>query len=206
MSWKPQGRIMDEAAKILLESGVVEVSFDKPFKFTSGKLSPIYCDNRILLSMPEQREKIISLMAKKASKLSFSLIAGIATASIPWASMLAFKLGMPLIYVRKDAKEYGKGKRIEGVFKKGEKVLLIEDLVSTGGSALDAVSSLREAGLKIENCLAIFTYNIGNAEKKFQECGVKLLTLTNINEVLDTAIMSGKITKEQRQKVIEALK
>src|SRR3989338_7860119 len=121
---------MEEIANLLLKSGIVEINFEKPFKFTSGRLSPIYCDNRILLSQPENRKLIINELQKKIieQNLLFDIISGIATASIPWASMLAFALDKPLIYVRKSDKSHGLMKRIEGKFKKRDSVLLIEDL------------------------------------------------------------------------------
>ncbi len=198
---------MDQIAEIILEKKVFEIDFKKQFRFASGKVFPFYCDNRILLSMPKERDIIVNAFAKKISdeKIIFSVVAGIATASIPWAAMLAAKLSKPLIYVRKESKDHGKGKRIEGSVKKGEKVLLIEDLISTGGSSLDAVHVLRESGLKVDYCLGIFTYNIGNVLSKFSDENVNLITLTDINEVLGVAVKKGKIDEKQRKEIVRLL-
>lgn len=197
---------MDDIANLIIDAKILEINFKKPFRFSSGILSPVYCDNRLLISMPNYRDKIISAMAKqiKAQKIKFSIIAGIATASIPWATMLAFKLNKPLIYVRKDEKSHGKQKKIEGCFKKNEMVLLIEDLISSGGSAINAIKTLRNAGLIVEHCMGIFTYNIGDAEEKFENLGVKLITLTNINEVLGLAVKRKIIKLEQEHKILGA--
>lgn len=199
---------MIQIANLIIDTKILEIDFKKPFRFSSGILSPVYCDNRLLLSMPMHRDKIISAMAKqiKAQKIKFSIIAGIATASIPWATMLAFKLNKPLIYVRKDEKSHGKQKKIEGCFKKNEKVLLIEDLISTGGSAINAIKTLRNAGLIVEHCMGIFTYNIGDAEEKFRSLGVRLMTLTNVDEVLREAVKKCIINEEQKEKISSVLK
>ncbi len=198
---------MNQIAEIILEKKIFEVNFRERFRFASGKVFPFYCDNRILLSMPKEREIVVNALAKKIDeeKINFSTIAGIATASIPWASMLAMKLSKPLIYVRKEEKSHGKQKRIEGRYNKNDKVLLIEDLISTGGSALDAVQAIKNAGLEVEYCIGIFTYNMGNAIEKFSEIGVKLITLTNIEEVLDAAIKSGIVNSNQRKEILQTL-
>ncbi|MEK6808492.1 MAG: orotate phosphoribosyltransferase [Nanoarchaeota archaeon] len=198
---------MIHIAKLLIKEGAFEINFEKRFRFSSGILSPVYCDNRILLSLPKTRKKIISAMMEKIvhNKLDFSTISGIETASIPWASMLAFKLNKVLIYIRKEEKGHGKGKRIEGRFNKNDKVLLIEDLVSTGKSAISSINALKSEGLIVKYCLVIFSYNINNVNEKFNSCGVNLITLTDIDEILDVGIKERMMTNAQKKEIIGSL-
>ena len=135
-----------EVASLLLHIGAVKVSVNPPFTWTSGMKSPIYCDNRMILSFPEERSQIVEALAEEVRKLSSKphVIAGTATAGIGWAALVADRLGLPMIYVRHKSKEYGGGKNIEGVLKQGSNVVVIEDLLSTGGSAVRTVDILRK--------------------------------------------------------------
>ncbi len=188
-----------KVAELLLKAGAVILRPQKPFKFSSGILSPIYCDNRLLLSKPNERKLLRDLYVKKIKKeaIEADVIAGIATASIPWASLVAEKLKKPLIYIRKEAKDHGRENLIEGGLEPGQKVLVIEDLVSTGGTSLASVAAARKEGAVVEKCLAIFTYELEIAKKGFEEASCQLLTLSNFTTLVKVAAKKGYIQKEE---------
>ena len=188
-----------KVAELLLNVGAIILRPQKPFKFASGILSPIYCDNRLLLSKPAERKKITNFYVKKIKKeaIEADVIAGIATASIPWAAIVAEKLKKPMIYIRKEAKDHGKENLIEGGLEPGQKVLVIEDLVSTGGTSLSSVASARKEGAVVEKCLAIFTYEMEIAKKGFADASCQLLTLSNFTALIKVAAKKGYIKKEE---------
>lgn len=187
-------------ARLLLKVGAVLLRPNQPFTWASGIQSPIYCDNRLLLSDPKARGEVIrsfvTLIKKK--KIKCDAIAGIATAGIPHAAILADRLKKPLLYVRASPKEHGKGNQIEGKLKKGSRVLVVEDLISTGGSSLAAVEALRQAGAKVSDCLAIFSYEFPESEKAFDQAKCCLETLTNLKVLLDVAQYSKIISLPER--------
>ncbi len=166
-------KIAEEVAELLLKSEAIMLRPQKPFKFSSGILSPIYCDNRLLLSKTSERERIVDAYIRKIKdeRLEFDVVAGIATASIPWAALIAEKLKKPMIYIRKAAKDHGRENLIEGGLEKGQRVLVVEDLVSTGGTSLSSVEAARKEGAIVKVCLAIFTYEMEAAIKGFEEAG-----------------------------------
>ena len=188
----------EEVAETLLRSGAVLLRPENPFRFSSGILSPVYCDNRLLLSKVEVREKIVDSFIRKIKDqgLSFEVIAGIATASIPWAALVAEKLKKPMIYVRKSSKEHGRQNLIEGGLEKGQRVLIVEDLVSTGGTSISSVRATRNEGGSVEECLAIFTYQMEKAEQSFGEERCKLITLSNFTTLVKVAAGKGFIKEE----------
>jgi orotate phosphoribosyltransferase len=194
-----------EVARILLEVKAVTLSPKKPYKFVSGILSPIYCDNRLLMSYPDQRKRIIrgfiDLIEK--NKIEFDVIGGIASSGIAHAAWIAERLNKPMIYIRKRTKEHGKENLIEGKLDKGEKVLVIEDLISTGGSAINGVESVRANGGKVDHCLAIFTYEMEKSKEGFKNIDCKLLTLTNFSTLIDEAIRNHYIKEEDKEMVLE---
>lgn len=194
-----------EVAKILLNVKAVTLSPSKPYKFASGILSPIYCDNRILMSYPEERKKVVNFFLKtiKQNNLSFDVVAGVETASISWAALVAEKLKKPMIFVRKKPKDHGKENLIEGKLEKGQKVLIIEDLISTGGSSLAAVNVVREQGGIVEDCVAIFTYEMEKQKKNFEENKCNLFTLSNFSTLIEVAAKQNYIKKEDKEKVLE---
>ncbi len=196
--------IAEEVAELLLKSEAIMLRPQKPFKFSSGILSPIYCDNRLLLSKITERERIVDAYISKIKeeKLEFEVVAGIATASIPWAALIADKLKKPMIYIRKAAKDHGRENLIEGGLEKGQKVLVVEDLVSTGGTSLSSVEAARKEGAVVEECLAIFTYEMEIAIKAFREANCKLLTLSNFSTLVEVAAKKGYIKEDD----IELLK
>ena len=179
----------EDIAKILLEINAVTLKTDPPFTWVSGIKSPIYCDNRLILSFQEKRKQIVDayLEVIDSKNLQCDIIAGVATGAIAWGALIAVKLDKPFIYVRSKAKEHGKTNQIEGRLEKGQKVLVIEDLVSTGGSSFSAVESVREAGGIVDDCLAIFTYEFAKAKKKFEEGKCNLYTLSSITPLIKVA-------------------
>ncbi len=197
--------IKKKVAKILLNLKAVTLSPEKPYKFASGILSPIYCDNRVLMSYTKERKKIVNFFIKtiKENNLNFDVIGGIATSGICWAAWIAEKLKKPMIYIRAKAKEHGKENLIEGKLEKGQKVLIIEDLVSTGGSSLSAVNAVREQGGIVEDCVAIFTYEMEKQKKSFAENKCNLFALSNFTALIDVATKEKYIKEEDREKVLE---
>ena len=192
-------KIARQVAAHLLNIEAIKLSPEKPFKWSSGWNSPIYCDNRISLSFPEVRQFIKKALAAriKAQFPSVEVIAGVATAGIPQGVLVADELDLPAIYVRPEPKKHGMGNQIEGRLVKGQKVVVVEDLISTGGSSLKVVDVLREAGAEVLGMVAIFTYNFDIAEENFQEKNVELHCLSNYNCLLQEALKFDYITKSQ---------
>jgi len=182
-------KLAAEIGADLLKIGAIRLSPEQPFTWASGWKSPIYCDNRLSLSFPEVRAKIKTALALAISNEfdGIDVIAGVATAGIPQGALVADELGLPFIYVRSKSKGHGLQNMIEGKIQKGQKVLLIEDLVSTGGSSLAASDALREAGATVAGMVAIFTYGFEVAEKNFGERDVELVVLSEYHHLLDHA-------------------
>ncbi|WP_425393143.1 orotate phosphoribosyltransferase [Ekhidna sp.] len=182
-------KLAAEVAADLLKIGAIKLSPENPFTWASGWKSPIYCDNRLSLSYPDVRSKIKTALALAISNSfdGIDVIAGVATAGIPQGALVAEELGLPFIYVRSKSKGHGLQNMIEGKIEKGQKVLLVEDLVSTGGSSLAAADALREVGAEVVGMVAIFTYGFGVAEKNFQEKAVDLIVLSDYHHLLDHA-------------------
>jgi orotate phosphoribosyltransferase len=184
---------MNTARKIatfLLKTKAVKLNPEKPFKWSSGWNSPIYCDNRITLSDVEARTFIKKALAK-AIKKEFpdaTLIAGVATAGIAQGALVADYMNLPFAYVRPKPKEHGMGNQIEGKIEKGQKVVVLEDLISTGGSSIKAAEALTEQGIEVIGMIAIFTYGFKTADVNFAEKNLKLVTLSNYNYLIDEAL------------------
>ncbi|MBP3354203.1 MAG: orotate phosphoribosyltransferase [Bacteroidales bacterium] len=191
-------------AKKLLEISAVKLQPKNPFTWASGWKSPIYTDNRKTLSYPDVRTfvkvELTRLIAEKFGE--FDVIAGVATGAIAQGALIADELGMPYVYIRSAAKDHGMGNLIEGDIKPGQKVVVVEDLISTGGSSLKAVEAVRQAGCEVVGMAAIFTYGFPVAEEKFKEANVTLYTLSNYYAVLEAAAETGYINSED----IETLK
>lgn len=188
-------------ARWLLKMGAVTLRPSRPFTWASGIKSPIYCDNRLLLSSYKTRSDVIQAFEKliRKNKIKFEAVAGIATGGIPYAAILADHLKKPMLYVRGQAKAHGKGNQVEGIFKKGASVLVIEDLVSTGMSSLAAVRALRKAGAKVTHCLAIFSYGFPKAQKAFKSARCQLMTLTGLNPLLAVSREMRQITSDEEK-------
>jgi orotate phosphoribosyltransferase len=180
-----------EVAKRLLQIKAIKLSPQKPFTWASGILSPIYCDNRMVLSHPPARDFIKLCLVEKSEEFgNLDAIAAVATAGIAHGMLLADALGLPFAYVRSKAKEHGKQNRIEGELQPGSVVLVVEDLVSTGGSSLSAVEAVRDAGCEVAGVLAIFTYNFEKANKAFKDADCRLETLSNYDVLVREALAS----------------
>jgi orotate phosphoribosyltransferase len=190
-----------KTAEYLLQIKAIKLQPSNPFTWASGWKSPIYCDNRKTLSFPEVRSYIRDSFAILVRKLypGAELIAGVATGAIAHGALAADKLGLPFIYVRSGAKEHGLGNQIEGYFEPGQKVVVIEDLISTGGSSLGAVRALREAGCDVLGMVAIFTYEFKKASDGFASENCTLHTLSNYTVLVDTAVKTGYIGQTEAE-------
>ncbi|MBI2036575.1 orotate phosphoribosyltransferase [Candidatus Microgenomates bacterium] len=191
--------VAEKVAKMLLEIKAITLSPQAPYRFTSGILSPIYTDNRLLMGYPLKRREITGFMANliKERNLKTDLIAGTSTAGIPPAAWLADLLNLPMVYVRGEKKEHGKGRQVEGVMARGSRVLLVEDLISTGKSSLSAVEAIRREGGKIDTCIAFFNYGLSEAVQKYRDLAVNLYTLTTLDIVLAVAQQVSLIGKKE---------
>lgn len=185
-------------AEALLDIGAVALAPDDPFTWTSGLRAPIYCDNRLTLAHPEVRRLITDGFAACVAEqqLHPDVVAGTATAGIPHAAWLADRLDLPMAYVRSKPKTHGRGNQIEGQVEGGQRVVLVEDLISTGGSALEAVGALRDAGAEVVAVLAIFSYGFPRAAAGFAEADVPLHVLTSFDALLAAAQEHGYLTSE----------
>ncbi len=185
-------------AEKLLQVAAVKLSPETPFTWASGWKSPIYCDNRKVLSFPYTRDFIKSEMCNVIfeSYPNVDMLAGVATAGIPWGAMAADQLKLPYIYVRPKPKEHGLGNQIEGSYEAGKSVLVIEDLISTGKSSLEVVTVLKNAGLNVVGMVSIFTYGFPIAAKAFEEAGVPYQSLTNYTSLIELAVEKGQISPE----------
>lgn len=188
-----------DVASRLLEIEAIKINYKTPFIWSSGWKSPIYCDNRLALSYPAIRTYIKENLAD-AIKLHYpdaECIAGVATAGIPQGALVADELGLPFVYVRPKPKEHGMGNLIEGKIEKGQKVVLVEDLISTGGSSLKAAQAMKEAGFKVAGMVAIFTYGFDAAEKSFEEANIPLICLSDFNHMLQQAVKGSYLDENQ---------
>ncbi len=188
-------------AEILLKVEAVKLRPEQPFKWSSGWNSPIYCDNRIALSFPEERAYIKAQLGTAVKKLfpKAEAIAGVATAGIPQGALIADMLNLPFIYVRPKPKDHGMENLIEGKVTKGQKVVVVEDLISTGGSSLKACEALKDAGFEIEGMVAIFNYGFKVADDNFNKSGIKLICLSNYTELILKAESLGLVNASQIQ-------
>lgn len=178
--------ISHNMAKDLLAIGAVQINTTDYFTWTSGLKSPIYCDNRLTMSFTTIRKAIATAFKEKLNdlKLQPDVIAGCATAGIPHAAWLADILDLPMVYVRSSPKGHGKGNQIEGQLTEGQKVVVIEDLISTGGSAIDAAQALQKEGAEVLGIYAIFTYGLKKADENFKTAGFNYTTLTNFDDLI----------------------
>ncbi|UOE57091.1 orotate phosphoribosyltransferase [Bacillus sp. CMF12] len=192
-------------AEKLLDIKAVALNPNDPFTWSSGLRAPIYCDNRLTLSYPEVRKEIAAgLQAIILDKFpDAELIAGTATAGIPHAAWVSDIMELPMCYVRSKAKGHGKGKQIEGKADKGQKVVVVEDLISTGGSAITAVKALREAGCEVLGVAAIFTYQLEKGNEMLAEEKIEAYTLTDIEALTEVAVENGYIQEKDMKKLIE---
>ena len=193
-----------QLARELLRIEAVRLRPEAPFTWASGMRSPIYTDNRVALAYPPVRDLIADGLAGRAREVGpLDAVAGVATAGIPHAALVADRLGLPLAYVRASAKAHGRQNRIEGRLTAGQRVVVIEDLVSTGGSSLEAVEALRDAGVVVVATLAIFTYGFAAAEARFAEAACRLEVLTDYPTLIAEARASGYVNAGQLDALTE---
>lgn len=192
-------------AEKLLQVNAIKLSPSEPFTWASGWKSPVYCDNRKVLSFPYVREFIKSEMCNLLFEQfqDADLLAGVATAGIAWGAMAADQLKLPYIYVRPKPKEHGMGNQIEGYYETGKKVVVIEDLVSTGKSSLQVVDVLKNAGLEVVGMVSIFTYDFPIAAEAFAKYGLKYRSLTSFPVLIGLAIEKGIVSKEHEQVILQ---
>lgn len=192
-------QIPEQIAAHLLRIKAVALRPQQPFTWTSGIKSPIYCDNRLTMSYPEVRELIADAFAAVIRERypEVEVIAGTATAGIPHAAWAAQKLNLPMAYVRDKAKGHGKENQIEGLIKEGQKVIVIEDLISTGGSSIKAAKAVEQAGATPLAVLAIFSYQLDKATQAFAEAGIKLESLSNYTALMEVALREGTIQESE---------
>lgn len=194
-----------EIASELLRVKAVFLRPDEPFTWASGIKSPIYCDNRIILSDPEARTKVEYAIARTVRDRfpEAETLMGTSTAGIAHAAIAAQILGMPMGYVRGSAKDHGRQSRIEGRLEKGQKAVVVEDLISTAGSCVEVVDALREAGAEVLGIVSIFTYGLAKGRRRLEEAGVECVSLTDIDTLLEVAVEKGDISDSQRAGVEE---
>lgn len=194
-----------QVASFLLETEAVKLRPEQPFKWSSGWNSPIYCDNRVTLSFPHIRSFIKQQLAELVKKHypQAEAIAGVATAGIAQGALVADLLEMPFLYVRPEPKKHGMGNQIEGKLLEGQKVVLIEDLISTGGSSLKAAEAVRAAGAEVVGMAAIFTYGFAQADKNFENAGITLHCLSNYSALTEAAVANGYIQESAMSALAE---
>lgn len=207
MEWREQMTQAKDIAKALLEIEAVTLQPTNPFTWTSGIKSPIYCDNRLTMSYPEVRKKIAQAFAEKIKEQypEVEVIAGTATAGIPHAAWVAEELDLPMVYIRSSAKQHGKAKQIEGSFSAGAKMVVIEDLISTGGSVIEAVRAAEQEEASVLGVAAIFTYQLPKGEENFSIQNIQVHTLSNYDCLLEVALDMGYIEK-QDMRILEEWK
>ena len=193
-----------EIAKDLLSIEAIFLKPEDPFTWASGIKSPIYCDNRLTLTAPVVRTKVENGLAEVIKEYypEAEVLMGTSTAGIAHAAITADKLNIPMGYVRGSSKDHGRKNQIEGRLEKGQKVVVIEDLISTGGSVIDVVNVLREAGAEVLGIASIFTYNMAKSKQKLEEANVKNISLSNFDTMVEVAAEEGYIKNEDIQRLI----
>lgn len=190
--------LQNEIAHAMLKVGAVELNPTDLFTWASGIQSPIYCDTRLTISDPVIRKQLANGLSSliKDHFSDCEVVAGTATAGIPHAAWVADIMQLPMVYVRSKAKEHGRGNQIEGKYAKGQKVVVIEDIISTGGSSITAVEALRNAGCEVLGGVCVYTYNLPKADQAFDEAGVKFVSLTNFDYLIDAAKEASAIQEK----------
>ncbi|MCE4043754.1 orotate phosphoribosyltransferase [Lysinibacillus fusiformis] len=191
-------KLQNEIAHAMLKVGAVELNPIELFTWASGIKSPIYCDTRLTISDPIIRKQLANGLATviKENFGATEIVAGTATAGIPHAAWVSDILELPMVYVRSKAKEHGRGNQIEGKYAAGQKVVVVEDIVSTGGSSITAVEALRAAGCEVLGVVCVYTYNLPRAEQAFDEAGIQYVSLTNFDYLIEAANESGAIKED----------
>ena len=197
--------IAKETCKLLLQINAIKLNPKNPFTWASGWKSPIYCDNRIILSFPAVREKICSFLSQQIKKRydDYDVIAGVATGAIGIGMLVANKLKKPFVYVRADRKKHGRKNSIEGFYEKSQKVVVIEDLISTGNSSLEACQSLISENLKIKGLISIFNYNFEISKLNFESKNISYSSLCSYNYLIDYAVKNNYVSDVELTQLIK---
>lgn len=177
----------EEIARLLLEIKAVDLNTEQGFVYASGRKGPIYCDNRLILSYPKERDKVIEAFLSLIKEKDFDIVAGVATGAIAWAAIIAERLKKPMVYIRTAAKDHGKENQIEGELEEGKNVLVIEDLINTGGSSIGACKAVIEESCNVAACIAIFNYGLMDAGKKFTKEKIPLYSLSDFTTLIKVA-------------------
>jgi orotate phosphoribosyltransferase len=190
----------EKTAELLLQINAIKLNPKNPFTWASGWKSPIYCDNRLTLSFPAIRNYIREEFSKNIEKQfgKPDVIAGVATGAIGIGMLVAEYMGLPFVYVRPEPKKHGRQNQVEGFLQKGQNVVVVEDLISTGNSSLLAVQAIKDAGANVKGMVAIFTYGFDIAEENFKNANVDLYTLSNYQNLLNLAVAKKYITEEEQ--------
>ena len=195
----------NKTAELLLQINAIKLNPENPFTWASGWKSPIYCDNRVILSYPTIRNYVREEMAKQVENIygKPDVIAGVATGAIGIGILVAEAMGLPFLYVRPEPKSHGRKNQIEGHLEFGQNVVVIEDLISTGKSSLNAVKALKDVGAEVKGMLAIFSYGFDIAEQNFEEAKVQLHTLSNYEHLIAQAFSTNYIKEEQSETLLQ---
>ena len=193
-----------KTAELLLQINAIKLQPNNPFTWASGWKSPIYCDNRVTLSFPAVRTYLREQLAKQIEEIygKPDVIAGVATGAIGIGALVAEELGLPFVYVRPKAKEHGRKNQIEGFLDSGQNVVVVEDLISTGGSSLKAVEALKEQNATVKGMIALFTYGFDVAKENFEKANVQLHTLSDYNNLIEQATETNYITEKDQEALI----
>ncbi|RRD39013.1 orotate phosphoribosyltransferase [Leptotrichia sp. OH3620_COT-345] len=194
--------LKDKVAKVLFDVKAVKVNIKEPFTFASGIKSPIYCDNRYILGFPQERNVIVDGFIEKINK-DIDIIAGVATAGIPWASFIADRIGKPLCYIRNKPKEHGRGKQIEGAEVEGKRVIVIEDLITTGKSSLIAVDVLQKENISELEVMSIFSYGFQSAIDNYKKYNCKFSSLSDFNTLIKILKEMDYLTEKEAKTASE---
>lgn len=202
--------ISKKIATNLLKQKAVMVKVDPPFTWVSGIKSPVYCDNRKMISFPEERAAVVDAFEEvlkarvAAGEMEMpDIIGGTATAAIPWAAFLAYKMNLPMVYIRPEPKDHGAGKQVEGFMGQGQKVLIVEDLISTGGSSVKAAEAVRREGGAVTDVFSIVSWEMSGVPAAFEAAKLKLTNLTGFTDIIGLAHENGSLTAEQYEIVMD---
>ncbi len=200
-------KIARHTAELLLDINAISVQPDKPFTFTSGVKSPIYIDNRYTISFPKVREQIVDyyvqVLKQEIGLKNIDLLSGTSTAAIPWAAFIAQKMKLPMVYVRGKKKGHGKQRQIEGKIEPGQKTVVVEDHISTGGSLIENATAVRQEKAEVKYAIAATTFLFKEATKKFKKEKIQVITLTDFKTIIDIAVERGLVKKEDKATVLE---
>lgn len=197
--------VSKQVAQILLELNAVSLNLKKPYRYASGMLSPVYTDCRVLMAYPDKRRvtRDFYIDAIEKSRVNFEVVAGTATAGIPHAAWIADKLNLPMVYVRGKAKDHGKENIMEGIINKGQKAIVIEDLVSTGESAINSVNAIRKMGGEVSYVFSIITYGLSQAKQNFEQNKLELVSLTTFGDVVQEAQKLNQINNDEVSAILD---